>query len=244
MFFRPKLFALLALGALVACADNAPRPVAPAPAPKPPVATPAPDAGADSDAEEDPLDNPKASPEAVQAALAELRRSKDVAFKRAQNSPIPAAERDAFTGLKYYPVDLAYRFVSQLKPCTVSTPIKMAATKGEERTYRCFGMLEFTLDGKTHALMALKNAAPTAPGESKILFVPFRDATSGKETYGAGRYLEIEENRSGVYVLDFNRAFSPFCAYNDDFSCPFPPPQNVLTVAIRAGEKSFHEAKR
>jgi len=72
------------------------------------------------------------------------------------------------------------------------------------------------------------------------LFIPFRDATSGKDTYGAGRYVEAEPLGKGRYLLDFNRAYNPYCAYNDDWRCPLPPAENWLTVAIRAGEKSFH----
>jgi hypothetical protein len=70
------------------------------------------------------------------------------------------------------------------------------------------------------------------------LFIPFRDATSGSETYAAGRYLELTENTTGIYDLDFNRAYNPYCAYREDYSCPLPPAENTLTVAIRAGEKT------
>ena len=75
--------------------------------------------------------------------------------------------------------------------------------------------------------------------EDRSLFVPFRDATSGKETYGAARYLDIEERQADDYVIDSNLAYNPYCAYSDDYVCPFPPQENWLTVPIRAGEKAF-----
>ena len=74
---------------------------------------------------------------------------------------------------------------------------------------------------------------------SRKLFVPFRDATSGKESYGAARYLDLEDEPSGEYVLDFNLAYNPYCAYSDDYVCPFPPKENWLTAPVRAGEKAF-----
>jgi uncharacterized protein (DUF1684 family) len=78
-----------------------------------------------------------------------------------------------------------------------------------------------------------------ASGVGASLFIPFRDSTSGQETYAAGRYIDLKENTSGVYDLDFNRAYNPYCAYNSEFSCPIPPAENTLRVAIRAGEKKY-----
>lgn len=220
----------------MACTGGTPPKIAEPPAGAPPVAESVPVADGD------PLANPKSSPDAVKAALTEQRASKDRAFKVYDQSPIPAAERATFTGLKYFPVDLAYRFTCTLKKCDTSDILKMPATKsGDIRSYRCAGILDFTVDGKPCSLMALKNADPKNPIESALLFVPFKDATTGTETYGAGRYIELTETASGVYVLDFNRAFNPFCAYNPDYSCPIPPQRNVLPVAIRAGEKRFHD---
>lgn len=95
------------------------------------------------------------------------------------------------------------------------------------------GTLAFTLKGQALSLVALVEAG-TPPDR---LFVPFTDLTSGTETYAAGRYLELDRSATGVYVIDFNRAFHPFCYYNADYDCPYPPPQNRLPVPIRAGER-------
>jgi uncharacterized protein (DUF1684 family) len=94
------------------------------------------------------------------------------------------------------------------------------------------GTVRFLVDGSEAALIAFQ--------QGDALFIPFRDATSGSDTYGAGRYVEAEGLGAGRYLLDFNRAYNPYCAYNDDWRCPLPPTDNWLTVAIRAGEKSFH----
>lgn len=228
------LFFLMAM--LVGCSNEPSRPVAKPEKgnPRLPV-TPAKEPSVDA------LDDPTASPEAVQAAIEKQRKVKELAFRNSDESPIPAAERAKFKGLNYFAFDAKYRFVCKLAPCTTTAPIKMAATKpNDDRVYRCFGVLTFTVDGVPCSLMALKMDSPAPFDDSSELFVPFQDTTAGKETYGAGRYIQLEQNASGEYVLDFNRAFNPFCAYNPDFSCPLPPPENVLKVAIRAGERSYH----
>jgi len=114
--------------------------------------------------------------------------------------------------------------------------VRLATNTGEQRDALRYGFFEFTVDGQACRLQAYRTSDE---GETPHLFIPFRDATSGKETYAAGRYLELPENTSGVYDLDFNLAFNPYCAYGGDYSCPFPPPENHLKVAIRAGEKNY-----
>ncbi|MBX7220965.1 MAG: DUF1684 domain-containing protein [Blastocatellia bacterium] len=183
-----------------------------------------------------PLSDPQATPEKVTAALKEQRAAKDYSFKNYDQSPIPAAIRPTFTGLTYFPIDLNFRFICHIKPVTTKELVEMPASKGELRKYRRFGTFEFTIAGQTQKLTGFKTADAT-PLETALIFIPFKDATAGKETYGAGRYLELEQNASGTYVLDFNRAYHPFCLYNPDFSCPLPPAENILKTAIPAGEK-------
>jgi hypothetical protein len=228
----------LLLSVVTACSNEPPRPVVKPPKGDPRLpATPPPKRETSVDA----LDDPTAAPEAVKAAIEAQRKVKDTALKNSDESPIPAAERAKFNGLKYFGFDPKYRFVCKLTPCTSNAPIKMTATKpNDDRVYRCFGVLNFTVDGVPCSLMALKMDSPAPFDDSSELFVPFQDTTSGKETYGAGRYINLEQNESGQYVLDFNRAFNPYCAYNPNFSCPLPPPENVLKVAIRAGELPYH----
>jgi hypothetical protein len=115
--------------------------------------------------------------------------------------------------------------------------LTFATSRGTEQRYLRYGHFEFAVEGTTARLHAYRAVHAHSAHES--LFVPFRDATSTKETYGAGRYLDLPFEPPGVYEVDFNRAYNPYCAYSDDFVCPFPPPENWLKVPIRAGEKTW-----
>ncbi len=169
------------------------------------------------------------------------RRERDLAFKSSPESPIPAEDRARFQGLNYYPVEPALRFRVRLNRYPVPERIRMATNTGEVRDGLRYGYFEFTVDGRTCRLQAyrLDDSGNSGPPS---LFVPFRDATTGKETYAAGRYLDLPENASGIYDLDFNRAYNPSCAYAGGFSCPVPPDENRLQVPIRAGEKVYQPA--
>ncbi len=168
------------------------------------------------------------------------RKEKDYFFKTDSDSPIPAAIRERFQGLEYFPPDPAYRIPVRLVKLPVPEPVTLATSKGVPRPMVRYGSFEFEIDRVKQRLYAYK--AVPQPGhhhQQDSLFVPFRDATSGKEAYGAARYLDLDESPSGEVVLDFNLAYNPYCAYSDDYVCPFPPKENWLTVPIRSGEKSF-----
>jgi len=162
--------------------------------------------------------------------LLEERAGKNEFFKYSPQSPIPALERATFDGLSYYDPDPDLVFtvpVEQVEP----EPVTVGTTTGEERIYHKIGTATVTIDG-TDVTLALYSTGH--PG----LFLPFRDATSGKETYGAGRYLDVEPNGDGTVTLDFNLAYAPFCAYSEAYSCALPPYENWLDVPIRAGERN------
>lgn len=169
-----------------------------------------------------------------------MRGEKDHWFRTDPQAPLPARLRPSFQGLDYFPPDATYRFRVRLARYPAADPIVLATSTGVPRRMIKYGYFEFEVDGVPQRLDAYK-AAP-APGhhhEDRSLFVPYRDATSGKESYGAARYLDIQEEPSGEHVLDFNLAYNPYCAYSEDYVCPFPPRENWLTVPIRAGEKNF-----
>jgi uncharacterized protein (DUF1684 family) len=111
----------------------------------------------------------------------------------------------------------------------------MQTSTGDTQVFLPAARASFAIDGKQHTITLYRgeNSGPLD------YFVPFRDATSGRETYGAGRYLDVSADRFGRVVLDFNDAYNPYCAYNEQWSCPLPPAENWLTVPIEAGEKSF-----
>lgn len=171
------------------------------------------------------------------SALAEQRQAKDDFFARHPQSPLTAAQRREFKGLRYYAENEALRLRLPLERGEQAERIIMDTSTGDRRVYLRAGTVRFEVEGQ-EAELALY-AEEGADGHE--FFVPFRDATSGRETYGAGRYLEAELAPDGTVLIDFNVAYNPYCAYNDRWSCPLPPIENWLKVAIRAGEMAFEE---
>ncbi len=170
-------------------------------------------------------------------AVAAFRADKDAFFGSHPQSPIPAAERAAFTGLPYYPVDERLVFEGlHVQPYEGDEPtsFQIPTSDGRLRPARRAGVLRFELDGEPRQLTGYTFETGGDEGE---LFVPFLDATSGRETYGAGRYLDLEPEDDGTYVLDFNLAYHPSCVYDARFSCPLTPAENRLPVRIEAGER-------
>lgn len=148
--------------------------------------------------------------------------------------PIPAERRSEFLPLPYFAPDISYEVPAELKLSEERPVVKLPTSTGELRDMQVVGTLEFTLRGQKLSLGALSPAGEPI----RSLFVPFADLTTGKETYQAGRYLDIEPTATGLYTIDFNYAYNPTCAYNKAYSCPFPPPSNRLKVEVRAGEKA------
>ena len=168
--------------------------------------------------------------------LEEFRADKDAFFREDARSPLTHKQRAAFEGLAYCPKNGALVVHEALVTDGVDLEeeIVMQTTTGGTQIYRRAGVVRFDVDGVPAQLTLFTSA------DTHELFLQFRDATSGKETYGAGRYLEVEP--SGLdqrVVVDLNYAYNPYCAYNPDWSCPIPPGENWLAVPIRAGEKTF-----
>jgi uncharacterized protein (DUF1684 family) len=166
----------------------------------------------------------------VQSARAE----KDASL-RAAGSPIPPDAYGKFLPLSYFPVDVEYSVPAAFRenPPGSRQRVEMQTSSHEPRQMERTGTLEFTLQGQPMRLAAYVEVGQ----RDDRLFVPFTDLTTGKETYPAGRYLDIARSPTGVYVVDFNLAYNPYCYYNPTYDCPYPPKENRLQVAIRAGEK-------
>lgn len=166
------------------------------------------------------------------------RESKVEYFADSPRSPLPPELRgEDFPGLAYYEPDLDYQFVLPLDEHETKEEVTVETTADGEQTYLRWGEFTFELDGDRYTLQAYR---PNR--EAERLWVPFRDETSGEETYGAGRYLDLEDEThrvDGGWVLDFNMAYNPTCAYNHAYECPMIPPENWLEVRIEAGEKDF-----
>ena len=169
-------------------------------------------------------------------AIEAFRAEKDAYFKSSHRSPIPEAERGAFSGLPYYPVNPTLRFAERsLEPYTGDEPsnFQIPTSDGRLRPAHRAGVLRFDVGGERRTLTAYT----FDNGDDDSLFVPFLDATSGTETYGAGRYLDLDPEDDGTYTLDFNLAYHPSCVYDAQYSCPLTPPENRLPVRIEAGER-------
>lgn len=174
--------------------------------------------------------------------LLKEREDKDLSFRSRANSPFDDAGRRTFKNLVYYEPDLEYRVQAKVEELPQQDTLLMPMTDGSDEAYVRYATASFELEGQPQRLTLYKKANRTADEEDQ-LFVPFTDRTNGYETYGGGRYLDIPfEEDAKTVVLDFNRAYSPFCAYNPDYVCPVPPKDNRLDVAIPAGEKTYEGA--
>jgi uncharacterized protein (DUF1684 family) len=171
-----------------------------------------------------------------QAAIAGYRAEKDEFFKSSPHSPLPDEERSAFAGLPYYPIDedLVVEGL-RLEPYAGDEPssFEIPTSDGKLRPAHRAGGFTFELAAEPRRLTAYQ--LDGARGDS--LFVPFLDETSGRETYGAGRYLDLEPDDDGTYAIDFNLAYHPSCVYAPKYSCPLTPAENRLAMRIEAGER-------
>ncbi|MFQ6027825.1 MAG: DUF1684 domain-containing protein [Dehalococcoidia bacterium] len=167
--------------------------------------------------------------------LTDFRAAKDRFFSQNHHSPLLPEQRKHFHHLEYYAENPAMQLVLQLNefPGAEKEQIEMLTSTGDSRPHIRWGTFTFSVEGESATLTVYKGS-----GEEDY-FLPFADATTGDETYDAGRYLDLEPLGNGDFLLDFNYAYNPYCAYNPQWSCPIPPAENRLKVAIRAGEKRF-----
>jgi hypothetical protein len=167
--------------------------------------------------------------------IQEQRAAKDGAFASgSSDSPVPAADRTTFLPLAYFPVDEGYQVPARLVPSPGEVALEMPTSTGQRRQMRRAGQLRFSVKGQPMTLTAFVEANDQA---MQRLFVPFADPTNGTETYIGGRYLDLDRTATGLYDLDFNRAYHPYCVYNPQYDCPYPPRENRLPAPIRSGER-------
>jgi uncharacterized protein len=166
--------------------------------------------------------------------IAAWHADKDEFLRESSESPVPKEQRAAFGPLTYFAINQEYRVPASLTGNRVEAILDMPTSTGLRRKMQRVGLLEFTLRGEALKLTAFAEAGQN---DLRSLFVPFGDRTNGTETYPAGRYLDLERTATGIYDLDFNRAYHPFCLYNPTYDCPIPPRENRLGVPIRAGER-------
>ena len=180
-----------------------------------------------------------------------LRREKDAYFRQSPDSPFALHDQRRFKGLRYFAPDPAWRVEATVEMLPEAPSIIMATSDGQQRPFSRTAKLHFSVAGQEGDLIAYRTVHnhQHAPGEDhhhedEPWFIPFRDALAGKETYGAGRYLDVEppegDEDPTTITLDFNLAYNPYCAYAEEYSCPIPPKENTLPFAVRAGEQTFH----
>lgn len=167
------------------------------------------------------------------------RGTKDDYFRRAADTPLSGEAKAGFAGLDYWEPDPEFYFLGDLRRHANPEPFEIITTSGEQRPCERFGWVSFPIDGQTRTLQVYRLL--DIADEWEALLLPFRDATTGAETYPAGRYVDLEGPPGGPYVLDFNRAYNPSCAYGDvaRFACPVTPPENRLDVRVEAGERGY-----
>jgi uncharacterized protein (DUF1684 family) len=182
--------------------------------------------------------SPASGDEGYEVRLLEERKDKDHYMKTSPDSPF-AEDPESFKGLNYFAPDRTFNVKAHLVPIQDKKVRIIATSAGQENQYLEYAWAAFDLNDKPFKLLLLEVMAmgPTRG----TLFLAFADATSARETYGAGRYIDIKKVPGASTIeLDFNKAYNPYCAYSDKFECPLPPRENILDVSVAAGEKNYH----
>ncbi len=179
------------------------------------------------------ITNPVAEVIAFQKAL-------NAEYKDPDTSPLPDRYRKDFEGLDYFEPDPTYRVVAFLERTPEAVPFLMPTTTERMSTEVVFGIARFSLNGQTEILEVYQNKELILEEEyTNYLFLPFLDDTNGKESYTGGRYIDLRIPEGDSIVIDFNKAYNPYCAYNKKYSCPVVPPVNRLHSPVKAGVKAF-----
>lgn len=172
----------------------------------------------------------------------EYQESLNIAFKDSLNSPLTKQDLQNFLGLDFFPIDSTFIVRAKFIKLENQKPFEMATTTSRKPQYIKYGELHFSISGKQFLLSVYQNVdLSQKKGFKDNLFLPFLDETNGIETYGGGRYLDLKIPISDSVIIDFNKAYNPYCAYNVNYSCPIVPQENELKIAIKAGVKKFHD---
>ena len=170
----------------------------------------------------------------------EFQREINSEYKDATTSPLKDKDRKNFKGLEFFEFDSTYVVNANLKRTPNSEWFKMQTTTSRVSDERIYGILTFQLKGKTYNLNVYQGKdLMTTEGYEDYLFLPFLDNTNGEDSYGGGRYIDLRIPKGNELIIDFNKAYNPFCAYNEKYSCPIVPRENYVDIEIRAGVKAF-----
>ena len=163
-------------------------------------------------------------------AILDARAERDQFLAEHYASPIPEEDRADFAGADYYEPDERFVFAGPFRDA--SAKVAVPSSTGTVSHYQCVGILRITVAGRPYELTVLDDGDGGA-------FLAFGDATNGRTTYGGGRYVAVEIGAGGIATVDFNRAANPYCAYDEEYSCPLPPPGNTITTPVEAGERMY-----
>lgn len=174
------------------------------------------------------------------ASVEKERTEKNREFLEDEMSPLDSIKKKEFKGLGYFEVDPKWRVSARLEKYSDPDTIKMKTTTERLPLYLVYGKAYFVLEGREFSLTIYRNIGlMSKPGYEDYLFVPFRDESSGQESYGGGRYIDAREVKGNTLLIDFNKAYNPYCVYSKKYSCPVPPAENFLELAVTAGEKDY-----
>ncbi len=162
-------------------------------------------------------------------------------FADPEESPLTKEALDTFTALPFYPVDSQYCVKARFIRTKGEKPFEMPTTTDRKAIYEKYAEAHFEIKGQPLVLNIYQSHRLRAMEEHKNhLFLPFKDWTNGNGSYGGGRFMDLKIPEGDTIILDFNKAYNPYCAYNDRYSCPIPPRENHLEIAIEAGVKAYH----
>lgn len=166
----------------------------------------------------------------------------NVFYSDKKTSPLKSVDLKSFKHLDFFPTNESYRIVADFERTPNETPFEMQTSTDRLPVYTQYGIATFNIDGKELSLRIYQSQSSVLePDYDGYLFLPFNDLTNGNETYDAGRYIDLKITEADSIVIDFNKSYNPYCAYNDKWSCPIPPRENDLDVEIRAGILAFSE---
>jgi uncharacterized protein (DUF1684 family) len=171
----------------------------------------------------------------------EAQHKLNLQYADKDKSPLDSVDFTNFRSLDFFPINLKYAVKANFTKNDFPIPIVMSTSTNRKPIYQKYGTLSFTINGKEYDLSVFQSLDPNDSDEEKqYVSVPFTDLTSGKETYGGGRYLDLKLPLNSIITLDFNQAYNPYCAYSHRWSCLIPPKENDLKIAIKAGIKKYH----
>ncbi|MEM1259843.1 MAG: DUF1684 domain-containing protein [Bacteroidota bacterium] len=173
-------------------------------------------------------------------AILDYQEERNEEFRNPKTSPLPDRYRKDFEGLDFFPADTTYIISARFERTPNTQPFQMPSTTDERTWEVVYGVVHFELNDRVHQLevyqgLELRNRK----GFKDYLFLPFLDLTNGEETYGGGRYLDLRIPNSDTLVIDFNKAYNPYCVYNKKYSCPLVPRQNFMNTKVMAGVRDF-----